>query len=52
LSCWGWNKSGQIGTGTASDVEFAPARVFEHDVSAVAAGGMHTCAVVGGALLC
>jgi hypothetical protein len=57
LDCWGWNRSGQIGSGKAGDGEsgdkpLTPQRVIAAGVTAVSAGGMHTCALVTGALQC
>jgi alpha-tubulin suppressor-like RCC1 family protein len=47
LKCWGWNARGQLGIGTAIDSD-APVDVprLAGAVSAVAAGGRHTCALM------
>jgi alpha-tubulin suppressor-like RCC1 family protein len=68
LSCWGLNKHGQIGngssgvvagqpdsmTGSAYTVKVAltPYEVFSRDVSDVALGYEHTCAIKGEELFC
>jgi alpha-tubulin suppressor-like RCC1 family protein len=58
LYCWGNNGWGEIGIGFASGTDTSysvsrPARVELGNVSAVAAGEVHTCAVVdGGELYC
>jgi alpha-tubulin suppressor-like RCC1 family protein len=56
--CWGSNDSGQVGTGDMSDV-YLPRVVLDPttgaaplSVSAIAAGGTHTCALSGGDLYC
>jgi alpha-tubulin suppressor-like RCC1 family protein len=52
--CWGWNATGQLGNGTASDSAVPSAVVgLESGVAAIAAGAWHTCAVTtAGAVLC
>eukprot|EP00850_Spirogloea_muscicola_P011088 SM000067S20365 [mRNA] locus=s67:597748:600451:+ [translate_table: standard] len=56
LYCWGWNKYGQLGTGSTNDCDrptevFLPLRSGEA-VQAVACGWWHTLAVVDGASHC
>jgi alpha-tubulin suppressor-like RCC1 family protein len=55
LKCWGDNSAGQTGdvmsAGTSQGAHL-PSTVFEGQVSALAAGGRHTCAVHQGALKC
>jgi alpha-tubulin suppressor-like RCC1 family protein len=53
--CWGQNLNGQIGINSASsDPVFAPVQPngLGSGVTAIAAGGTHTCAVVNGAAYC
>jgi alpha-tubulin suppressor-like RCC1 family protein len=47
LKCWGWNGKGQVGIGTTTDVD-TPVDLpgLTGAVSAVAAGGRHTCALM------
>jgi alpha-tubulin suppressor-like RCC1 family protein len=55
LWCWGKNYRGQRGDSAGMGSEapgVAPVRVFASGVSAVAAGGEHTCAIHGEALKC
>lgn len=54
LYCWGANSQGQLGTSSAGGSRSAPAEVREMTagVTAVAAGGDHTCAIKSGALYC
>jgi alpha-tubulin suppressor-like RCC1 family protein len=58
LFCWGANGAGQLGTGTNTNAttaqHVAPSGVFVNtgDVSAVALGARHSCAIEGGVLCC
>jgi len=54
VRCWGWNDSGQLGDGTATN-RLAPVAVsgLAGNVVAIAAGHRHTCAVTtAGAVQC
>jgi hypothetical protein len=54
LLCWGYNGDGRVGDGTTTD-RSTPTAVSGLDggVAAVAAGGLHTCALTrGGAVAC
>jgi alpha-tubulin suppressor-like RCC1 family protein len=54
VKCWGDNSFGQLGDGTAVN-KFAPVNVagLSNGISAIRAGGSHTCAVTtGSGLLC
>jgi alpha-tubulin suppressor-like RCC1 family protein len=53
--CWGSNSAGQLGNETISlrdDYGIPPVRVALDDVSAIDAGGTHTCAIAGGRPFC
>lgn len=51
--CWGDNRAGQIGNGTASDVWMMPVPVASvRQVSVLAAGNNHVCADQGGWVYC
>jgi|GEM_PF-1008789 len=54
LQCWGAGAAGQIGDGVLPRRSPLPADVFPagSGVAAVAAGGVHTCALVGGRVYC
>jgi alpha-tubulin suppressor-like RCC1 family protein len=58
LSCWGSNGDGQLGDGTFDDALVAvpvadvDAGFVNADVTAVTAGGAHTCAITSGTLYC
>ena len=53
LLCWGKNDAGQLGPAAAGLLRSVrPVTVFTSGVSAVAAGGRHTCAVQGGTVQC
>ena len=53
LHCWGDNSSGQLGIGTeGGDIYATPVESIAAGVTAVAAGGANTCAIVTGALYC
>lgn len=51
--CWGENRHGQIGNGTASDVWMMPVPVSQlRQVSALGGGASHACAAQGGGIQC
>jgi streptogramin lyase/alpha-tubulin suppressor-like RCC1 family protein len=59
IKCWGLNGNGQLGNGTTSDssvpvdVLISAEGAVLTGVTAIAAGGLHTCALVGsGGLMC
>jgi len=56
LYCWGWNGLGQLGDGTYTDrttpTLVADGAMGNSGVTAVAAGGWHTCALKGGQVYC
>jgi alpha-tubulin suppressor-like RCC1 family protein len=47
LTCWGWNRYGQLGNGMLTGLapNPTPVDVLEAGVTAVAAGGVHTCSI-------
>ena len=51
LLCWGENRNGQIGDGSAGGKRY-PTQVFASGATSVSAGYAHTCAVVNGGLQC
>jgi alpha-tubulin suppressor-like RCC1 family protein len=55
VSCWGYNGHGGLGNGTTSPPMPTGAAVTASPLgpaSSVAAGGYHTCAIAGGAVMC
>ncbi len=54
LQCWGSNSIGQLGTGATGGNSTTPAQIIppSSQVTAVAVGDAHTCAVVNGGLQC
>lgn len=53
MKCWGVNANGRLGDGTTSNrTEATSVFGLSSGVTAIATGGMHTCAVVNGAAKC
>ena len=52
LQCWGANSLGEVNGKPSIKSILRPIQLLESGVTAVAAGGLHTCAVVRGAALC
>jgi uncharacterized repeat protein (TIGR01451 family) len=53
VKCWGYNNQGQLGNGSTSNSNIAVnVSGLSSGVSAIAAGDLHTCAVVSGAAQC
>jgi alpha-tubulin suppressor-like RCC1 family protein len=55
IRCWGWNSAGQLGDGTMTATNFgSPTTVsgISGGVTMLTAGGLHTCALIGGAVKC
>jgi alpha-tubulin suppressor-like RCC1 family protein/lysophospholipase L1-like esterase len=54
VQCWGANGNGQLGDGFVTLRGPIPSRVVSlgRDVTAIAAGGAHTCAIRSGSVLC
>ena len=53
LKCWGWNYYGQLGDGTGENKSSLTEIIFSGSgVTAIAAGVIHTCALVSGGLKC
>lgn len=51
LDCWGYGSLGQVGRADPAS-RYLPAAPVLREASAVAAGGVHTCAIVKGFVLC
>jgi len=52
LLCWGANGSGELGPNATGASSVSPRIVFASGVSAVTAGGRHTCAIASGSVAC
>jgi len=54
VQCWGQAYSGRLGTGDPATVDGGPYRVvgLTGNVTAISAGGWHTCAIVDGSVWC
>ncbi len=54
VHCWGWNGNGQLGDGTHNATNTgSPSTVTGvTNVTMLSAGGLHTCALAGGAVKC
>ncbi len=52
VKCWGANEHGQLGDGTTTDSALPVDVELPGPASAIAAGYVHTCAIVGGAVYC
>ncbi len=55
VRCWGWNGNGQLGDGTVNSTNSGmPTTVsgIASGATMLAGGGLHTCALIGGAVKC